>query len=113
GDGALSVADSTSAAAVQMQMRIRELVALGYDGEQIRAYFVERYGEWILLDPERSGLNLLIWLGPGLGLGLGLAWAATVVLRWRNEPDDVPLASDQGLVPRDRYEQRLLEQLED
>lgn len=108
----LSVADSTSAAAVQMQNRIRELVAAGYAEDQIQAYFVERYGEWLLLDPPTEG-NLLIWLGPGLGIGLGLAWAAWVALKWRKEPDEVPLPSDEGLVPKDRYEQRLLAELED
>jgi cytochrome c-type biogenesis protein CcmH/NrfF len=109
----LSVADSTSAAAVQMQMRIRELVAAGYSEEQIRAYFIERYGEWIVLDPEVKGLNLLIWIGPGLLAGLGLAWAASLTVKWRKEEDDVPLPSDVGLVPKDRYEQRLLAELED
>lgn len=109
----LSVADSTSAAAVQMQMRIRELVRAGYDEEQIRTFFVERYGEWILLQPEAKGINLLIWVGPGLLVGLGLAWSASVMMRWRKEPDDVPLPSDEGLIPKDRYEQRLLAELED
>lgn len=108
----LSVADSTSAAAIQMQNRIRELVAAGYAEDQIQAYFVERYGEWILLDPPTEG-NLLIWLGPGIGIGLGLAWAAYVALKWRKEPDEVPLPSDVGLVPKDHYEQRLLAELED
>jgi cytochrome c-type biogenesis protein CcmH/NrfF len=109
----LSVADSTSAAAVQMQMRIRELVAAGYDEEQIRTFFIERYGEWIVLDPEVKGLNLLIWIGPGLLGGLGLAWSMALMMRWRKEKDDVPLPSDVGLVPKDRYEQRLLAELED
>jgi cytochrome c-type biogenesis protein CcmH/NrfF len=109
----MAVADSTSAAAIQMQQRIRELVAAGYDEDQIRSFFVDRYGEWILLDPEARGLNLLVWILPGLGAGLGLAWAASVVLRWRREPDDVPLPSDVGLAPKDRYEQRLLAELDD
>lgn len=108
----LSVADSTSVTAIQMQNRIRELVAAGYAEDQIQAYFVDRYGEWILLDPPTRG-NLLIWLGPGLGVGLGLAWAAYVVMKWRKEPDEVPLPSDVGLVPKDRYEQRLLAELEE
>jgi cytochrome c-type biogenesis protein CcmH/NrfF len=108
----LSVADSTSVTAVQMQNRIRELVAAGYADDQIEAYFVERYGEWILLEPPARG-NLLVWLGPGFAAGLGLAWAAYVVMKWRKEPDDVPLPSDVGLVPKDRYEQRLLAELED
>lgn len=109
----MAVADSTSTAAVQMQQRIRELVAAGYDEDQIRAFFVQRYGEWILLNPEPTGWNLALRVLPVAALGLGLALAASVVLRWRKEPDDVPLPSDLGLVPKDPYEQRLLAELED
>jgi cytochrome c-type biogenesis protein CcmH len=109
----MAVADSTSSAAQQMQQRVRELVAAGYDEAQIRAFFVERYGEWIVLEPNTSGLNALVWILPGLLAGLGIAAAASVVMRWRREPDDVPLPSDEGLVPKDRYEQRLLAELED
>lgn len=108
----LSVADSTSPAAVAMQNRIRELVAAGYDEPQIKAFFVERYGEWILLEPTTEGLNLLVWVLPGLAVGLGLAWAASTMLSWRKEPDEA-LPSDRGALPKDRYEQRLLAELED
>lgn len=108
----LSVADSSSPAAVQMQRRVRELVAAGYSEEQIQDFFIERYGEWILLDPPAEARNLLIYVGPGLLLGLGMAWAARTVLQWRKEPDD-DLPSDLGHAPKDKYEERLLAELED
>jgi cytochrome c-type biogenesis protein CcmH/NrfF len=109
----MSVADSTSPAAVNMQNRIRELVAAGYERQQIEDFFVERYGEWVLLAPTTSGLNLIVWVGPGLVAGLGLAWAASTILQWRKEEDEVPLPSDVGLAPKDKYEERLLAELED
>lgn len=109
----LSVADSTSPAAVNMQRRIKELVAAGYTEADIEAFFIERYGEWLLLAPPADRRNMLIYVGPGLVLGGGLAWAAYTMLIWRKEPDDVPLPSDQGHAPKDRYEQRLLAELED
>jgi len=108
-----TVADSTSPTAVQMLLRIRELVRAGYDEEQIRQFFIQRYGEWIVLEPDTKGFNLLIWIGPGLLVGLGVAWSASVMMKWRKEPDEVPLPSDVGLIPKDRYEQRLLAELED
>lgn len=107
----LSVADSTSATAVQLHKRVRELVAAGYSEDQIRDFFIERYGEWILLDPPADRRNLLIYVVPGLGLGFGLAWAAWTVLQFRREPDD-ELPSERGL-PKDKYEERLLAELED
>ncbi len=109
----LSVADSTSPAAVNMQRRIKELVAAGYTQEDIEDFFIERYGEWILLAPPIDRRNLLIYAGPGLMLGAGLAWVVYTVFLWRKEPDEVPLPSDVGSAPKDRYEQRLLAELED
>ena len=109
----MSVADSTSPAAVNFQNRIRELVAAGYAEDQIKAYFVRSYGEGILLEPTAKGLNLLVWVGPGLFVGLGLALVWSTVMQWRKEEDEVPLPSDVGLAPKDKYEQRLLAELED
>jgi cytochrome c-type biogenesis protein CcmH len=110
----LSVADSSSPAAVQMQRRIRDLVAAGYGEDDIVDFFVERYGEFLLLEPKQNdGRNLVIWAGPGLVLGLGLALALRTVFAWRKKPDDVPLPSDTGHAAKDKYEQRLLAELED
>jgi cytochrome c-type biogenesis protein CcmH len=108
----LSVADSPSETAVMMKNRVQELVEAGYTDEEIRDWFVARYGEWVLLEPSASGLNWLVWLGPGVVGGAGLAWVASVVLRWRREPDPIPLPSDTGLLPKDEYERRLLAEIE-
>jgi cytochrome c-type biogenesis protein CcmH len=85
----LSVADSTSAAAVQMQHRIRELVALGYSRQAIEDYFTSKYGEWVLLDPTSSGLNRIIWIGPLLAALLGLI-AAMTFLQASEEEEPLP-----------------------
>ena len=54
----MSVADSTSPAAVNMQKQIRKLVAAGYSEDQIKAEFVESYGEWVLASsPPSGGIN--------------------------------------------------------
>lgn len=109
----LSVSDSTSEAAVSMQRRIRELVAAGYTQDQINDYFVDRYGEWILLDPPKDGSGLIFALLPALLAGGGLLWATFTVAQWRKEPDPVPLPSDLGQAPKDKYEERLLAELDE
>jgi cytochrome c-type biogenesis protein CcmH len=50
------------------------------------AYFVEKYGDWILLSPPKSGFTLLVWVVPFVGLGIGLVLVAVVVRRWSRRP---------------------------
>lgn len=106
----LSVQDSPSKTAVEMKGRIRELVVQGYDEAQISEYFVARYGEWVLLQPTFAD-HWLVWLGPGLVLGAGFGWVMSTVLKWRKEPE--PLPSDLGQLPKDEYESRLLEEIDE
>ena len=78
----LSVADSPSETAHQMRGVIRERLAAGETPDQIKAYFVEKYGEWILLAPPRRGFNLLVWIVPYAGLLAGVLLVIVVVRRW-------------------------------
>jgi cytochrome c-type biogenesis protein CcmH len=77
----LSIADSGSSAARAQMDKVRELVAAGQSDQQIRAYFIARYGEWSLLEPPAHGMNLLVWILPGFLLLLGLLAIARVVGR--------------------------------
>jgi cytochrome c-type biogenesis protein CcmH len=82
----LSVADSPSEIAHEMKDIIRERLAAGETPEQVRAYFVEKYGTWILLAPPRQGFNLLVWVVPFGGVGLGLVLIFVVLRRWSRGP---------------------------
>jgi cytochrome c-type biogenesis protein CcmH len=81
----LSIADSGSSAARAQMDRVRELVAEGQTDEEIRAYFVSRYGEWALLEPSTGGFNWLVWLGPPALLLLG-AFVIARLLRRASAP---------------------------
>ncbi len=76
----LSIADSPAELAVEMRGVVAERLAAGASDADVRTYFVERYGNWILLAPEPSGPNVLLWVIPGLILTGG---AAAVVARSR------------------------------
>jgi cytochrome c-type biogenesis protein CcmH len=78
----LSVADSPSETANQMRGIIRERLAAGDSPEQVKAYFVEKYGLWILLAPPREGFNLLVWVVPFAGLAAGLVLVVLLMRRW-------------------------------
>jgi cytochrome c-type biogenesis protein CcmH len=90
----LSVADSPSQLAGEMRSEIAERLRAGASDDEIRAYFVQRYGEWVLLEPPRRGFDLIPWLVPIVGVVLGTAiWFALVRRRpgAATEPD--PLVS--------------------
>jgi len=82
----LSVADSPSETANQMRGIIRERLAAGDSPEQVKTYFVDKYGLWILLAPPRQGFNLLVWIVPFAGLAAGLVVLVVVVRRWTRRP---------------------------
>jgi cytochrome c-type biogenesis protein CcmH len=105
----LSVADSPSETAHQMKAIIRERLAAGESPEQVKAYFVEKYGTWILLSPPRQGFNLLVWIVPFAGLAGGLALVLILVRRWSRRPatgtDAMPLSADM----RERIQREMAE----
>lgn len=72
----LSVLDSSAPFSEQIKTQVREQLAAGKSHEQILAFFVDRYGPWILRAPPKTGVNLLAWLVPLLLLCLGppLLW---------------------------------------
>ncbi len=89
----LSVADSPSEMAAQMRALVRERLAAGDSREQVIRYFVDRYGDWILLAPPRSGFTLLVWVLPIVAVVVGLVVVALLVRRWArrgSRPATVP-----------------------
>lgn len=101
----LSVADSPSEMAREMRGVIREQLQAGKTPEEIKAYFLSKYGDWILLSPRPRGLSLLVWIGPFAAAAAGIAVAVLAVRRWarRARARERP-AGDPALVARVRQE---------
>ena len=106
----LSVADSPSEMARQMRDLIRERLAAGDRPEQVKAYFVQRYGDWVLLAPPARGLNLLLWLAPFGAVAAGLVVVATLARRWRRRAPSPEPAATPAVGPAER--ERLAAELE-
>lgn len=105
----LSVADSPSEMANQMRGIIRERLAAGQSPDQVVAYFVEKYGEWILLTPRPTGFNLLVWVVPFAGIGVGLAGIAVLLRRWRRRAAAMPPATEVDPAVRERIRREMAE----
>jgi len=76
-----SVADSPSELAGQMRALIRAKLEEGQPPQEIVAYFVSRYGQWILLDPPREGVGWILWSAPAVVLLVALMAAVTFLRR--------------------------------
>jgi cytochrome c-type biogenesis protein CcmH len=77
-----AVVESSAQLSREMQALIRERLAAGDTPEQVKAYFVARYGEWILLKPEARGVNLLVYVVPILTFLLGGLLVWRLLRRW-------------------------------
>lgn len=101
----LSVADSPSELAQQMRAIIDSQLREGKSPEQVRAYFVSKYGEWVLLSPTPRGFSLLLWILPYIALAGGILFVIFIVRRWvQNRPKGRPSEADPDLIQRVRRE---------
>ena len=75
-----SIDQSQHPRAKAMRGVVDEKLAEGSANDEIRQFFVERYGPSVLLEPPREGLNWLVWVVPPLGI-LAAALALYFVLR--------------------------------
>ncbi len=101
---ALSVQDSPSGMAQEMRGLIREQLRAGKTPAEVRAYFVERYGEWILLKPTAEGFNWTVWLLPVLMIAGGLLFVFLTARRWvaRGQARAAVLSGTEDAVPEAR-----------
>lgn len=90
----LSIQDSPSELAQSMRSLVRDQLAQGKSPDQVKAYFVSKYGEWILLTPAPHGFNLLAYAVPILIVLGGGAFIALAVRRWTNPAPESPSTTD-------------------
>lgn len=82
-----NIDDSNADLARDLRLLVRERLVAGDSDEQAVAFIVDRYGEYVLLNPTTKGSNLVLWIaGPAMLLGGG-AVAALYLRRRRNAPE--------------------------
>lgn len=72
-----TILDSNAPQAETMRAEVRQQIAAGHKPDDIRAYFIDRYGDWVSFVPPAREDTLLLWAAPLLFLLVG------VVLVWR------------------------------
>lgn len=77
-----SIADSDADMAADMRALVRQRIARGESPGAIRAWLIERYGDYVSYDPPLSGATALLWATPILLLAVG-GWIARSSFRKR------------------------------
>ena len=82
-----SIDESNAILAKELRIVLRERLIAGDTDQQAVDFMVTRYGEFVLLRPDASGVNLILWLAaPGLLIAaLGVGW---ITIRKRRPVDD-------------------------
>jgi cytochrome c-type biogenesis protein CcmH len=69
-----SIDDSEADIASDLRRIVRGQIAAGRSDEQVRAFLVQRYGEFILLKPPLTPGNAVLWLAPAALILIGGAY---------------------------------------
>ena len=80
-----TIADSSAPLALDLRNQIRTQIAQGRSDDEIRAYMVDRYGDFVLYRPPFKATTALLWLAPFL-LIAGGAGIFVVIVRRRQDP---------------------------
>ena len=87
-----SIDDSSAPLARDLRLLVRERLVAGDSDDQVIDCVVDRYGEYVLLQPKIGGSNLLLWAAGPLMLllagGIGVSY-----LRKRARSSDDPQAA--------------------
>ena len=76
-----SIDDSNATLARDLRLLVRERLLAGDSNEEVVDFIVDRYGEYVLLQPRVGGSNLVLWLAGPAMLLLGAGGAAIYIRR--------------------------------
>jgi cytochrome c-type biogenesis protein CcmH len=81
-----TIADSAAPLALDLRNQIRTQIAQGRSDDEIRAYMVDRYGDFVLYKPPFKAATALLWVGPFALLALGIGVLVVVLKRRKALP---------------------------
>lgn len=92
-----NIDESNAGLARDLRLLVRERLTAGDSDDAVVAYIVDRYGEYVLLNPTATGANLLLWVAGPAALLVGLTGAGLYLRRRRNAPEAAlaPLSGDE------------------
>ena len=80
-----SIDQSQNPLSVQMRAVVSEKIAEGWTDDEIRDFFVERYGPTVLMEPPTEGMGLVAWLVPPIAVAVVVGGLLGVLI-WLSRP---------------------------
>ena len=74
-----SLADSPVQLAADLRAQVRDMLLAGKSDDEVRAFMVARYGDFILFRPRFTARTAWVWLAPGVLLLIGAIVLVRVV----------------------------------
>lgn len=88
-----SLADSHADLAIDLKNQVRAQMQAGKSDDDIRAYMVARYGDFVLYDPPFKASTALLWAGPFALLLIGVSTLAVYLRSRRRQLGDGELTA--------------------
>lgn len=82
-----SIDESNAELARDLRILVRERLVAGDSDDEVIEFVVDRYGEYVLLQPKATGANWLLWAAGPLMLVLGLGIAVAYLRRRETAPE--------------------------
>jgi cytochrome c-type biogenesis protein CcmH len=86
-----SIDDSDATLARDLRLLVRERLVAGDSDAAVRRFLVDRYGDFVRLNPPFRATTLVLWIGPAVALGLGII---AIVITLRRRQVETPVALD-------------------
>jgi cytochrome c-type biogenesis protein CcmH len=102
-----------TAACQQWRAQIAQMLSEGQTEQQIKQYFVDRYGLRVLAQPPAEGNSLLLWALPAVALVVGGGYVALLMRRMRARGAAASVAGAGPVRTGDEYLDRVEQDLKD
>jgi len=89
------VSESSAPIAQVIRAEIKEQVDQGLSDSEIKAIYIQRYGDWVNLNPSSKGFDSIVWIAPFLIIGIGLGGITLAYSRRKTDLGQVGLTSDE------------------
>ena len=93
-----SIDDSNATLAKDLRVLVREKLTAGATNDEIFDFLVDRYGDFILLNPPFKPSTYVLWYGPLIFLIVGLLMTVLIMKKSKRRASEKPLSQAERVI---------------